>query len=818
MEAMEAQFWARVNGYLPGWRIEEGDGQPEAALLYAAWRLLEDTRERMERLPEKHEMEFLQAWGLERAEPMPMSVYAALTAPEGAQVAAGQELYLSGDGTRRWTAVHSVSAESMSLVGQVLESGHLGKLLALPPPTPEAPTALFDFRGSGSQRQAVRFAHSDAFRSQMGCTVCLSFPDSEAELLSILADAAKVSWQIESEDEAVQAVEPPQWTNGGLSFSLPAMPLAVALTAEVLPGAAASSAMCGTVLVSSQRRAFTCQTVVCDGAIASPGPFYPFGLSLESWRTCYLSCPDLFSLRGAKILLTAAITFTVWEELLPGTEQAPQYRSIMRRLPTPPPEPRDVYAQQVIWEYWNGNAWRPIPGTQELCPCFGKQKKDTLVQASFIWPLDAQPCPIQGQRDHWLRWRITQADGAGYLPRRFHVPQVLEIQIQADLQNAPVDISLCSGLNAQFQPRNSTPSPLFPTFAATGECWWLQFDRPPFRADLSLFIALSGRCTAGKLSAWESAPGALRPLELADGTDGLCHSGLLRLSGIHGRETTRFGRRGWWLCLRDESGTLSQGRRFPQLAGLYPGAACLLAAAGDTCQAGESVLPLRGGVVSGLTLTESFGGTPPEADWMTLSRARQRRHHLGRGVSPLDVEQLVREHIGAVVRTRSLRKGHQVLVAVLMRDAQHHSMAFAQHRKAITQLLLEQTALLSLGLEVQVREPNFYFIQVMVWIKRVPGRDMEADRDAVRLALEQFLHPVTGKFRGDGWRIGDLPTETEIRNDLTHRLPEVSFVQLLLTAVTPQGLEVDCTQVKDPFALPVPGSCTVRTVQREDLL
>lgn len=817
MQSWTEQFETRVDSYLPGWRTTEGDGQPEAALLYAARQLLADTRARMEHLPEKHEREFLQAWGLEQAEPVPMSVYAALTAPEGASVPAGQELYLSGDGNRRWITVHAVSAESLSLVGQVLESGPQEKLLSLPVPTPEAPTALFDFRAPGSQRQAVRFSHRDVFRSQAGCTVCLTFPGSGPELLSFLADAAQVVWSMESEDGGVQAVTAPQLESSGLRFSLPPAPLAVALTAQVLPGVTASSAVCGTVQVSTQRRVPACQTAVCDETIAPPGPFYPFGLSPEPWRICCLAFPDLLALPGAQVTLSVSLTFTAWEELLPGTDQSPTYRSIMRHLPTPPPKPRDVYVQQTAWEYWNGSAWRPIPGTQGLLSCFDQQQAGNFLQASFVWPQDAQPCLVQGQQEHWLRWRITQADGAGYLPRRFHTPQVAAIQAEAVLRDFPLDLAQCSGLNPPFQPRNNQPAPLFPALCSPGERWWLVFDHPPYDASLSLFAALHGRCPRGRLSAWESTPQGLRPLELEDGTDGLCHSGLLGLSGIQGAKTSLFGQTGWWLCLQEESGSLSQGPVFPQLVGLYPGTVCLQSSQADTCQSGESVLPLQGGVISGVTLTESFGGTAPEPNWVTLSRARQRRHHLGRGVSPLDVEQLIREHFGTVVRTRSLRQDQQVLVAVLIRDTAHHSMAFLQLRDAMTQLLLEQTALPSLGLDVQVREPNFYPIQVMVWFQSAPDRDAEADRNGIQAALEQFLHPVTGKFRGDGWRIGDLPTETEVRNHLKHQLPEIHFIQLLLTAVTPQGLELACSQVKDPFALPTPGSCTIRAIRGEDI-
>lgn len=89
LQAMDEQFLSRVSSYLPAWQYSPGDGQPEAAVLYAAWRLLEDTRQRLARLPEKHEAEFLRAWGLDPAPAVPMSVYATLTAPDGEAVLPG---------------------------------------------------------------------------------------------------------------------------------------------------------------------------------------------------------------------------------------------------------------------------------------------------------------------------------------------------------------------------------------------------------------------------------------------------------------------------------------------------------------------------------------------------------------------------------------------------------------------------------------------------------------------------------------------------------------------------------------------------------
>lgn len=819
MQPMDEHFLSRIRSYLPAWQIQPEDGQSEAAVLYAAWRMLEDTKTRMARLPEKHEIEFLRAWGLEPAKSTPMSVYAALTAPIGETVPAESQFYLSGSGTRLWNTTQTVHAESLHLLSQVLESGRLGKLLVLPPPTEEVPSRLFDFRATGNQRQAARFAHQDAFRSQNGCTVCLTFQAGDPNLLSFLTDTAQVRWSLELENGVEHAIDMPHQRDADLIFTLPSALQSVALLAEVLPGVAAPAAMCSGVCVSAQRERLPYQTAVCDDAIVTEGDFHPFGAGLEPWRTCYVSCPDAFSLRDAQVTISYTLSDTMREELLPGAEQPPVYRPIMRRLPTPPPPPRDIYAQSVRWEYWNGKVWLPIPHTRAMLSSFSTENITAKpVRYQLRWPADAQPCEIHGQLGYWLRWQVTQADGSGYLPCRLHMPEVQNLQFNASLACAPVEISVCSGLTTQFQCwHHSGEAPLFPALGPKEDGWWLLFDHAPFGESLSLFADLVGRVNGTRLTAWESTPDGLRPLGLEDETDGLCHSGLLRLSGMRGTLTDRFGQNGWWICFRDETGMLSRGRFYPRLSGLYPGAVCLQAACEDICQRGEPALPLQGGVVSGITLTDSFGGAPLEQDAEMLNRARLRRHHLGRGVSALDAAQLIRDRFRDVVRAHIWREENRFVVAVLIRDVHQHCAAFSQRKEPIVRLLQAETVIPTLGLAVEVREPNFYPVGVMIWLHTTPDCDFQTESEAVRRALTQFLDPVTGGFQENGWHIGELPGQAEIYNHLRSRLPHLKLMKILLTTVTPQGAEMDCAQVQDPLALPVSGNHIIRAVQGESL-
>ena len=201
-------------------------------------------------------------------------------------------------------------------------------------------------------------------------------------------------------------------------------------------------------------------------------------------------------------------------------------------------------------------------------------------------------------------------------------------------------------------------------------------------------------------------------LTLEDGTDGLSHSGVITLNDIQGQESARFGLRRWWLCLRDDSGRLSKGRRFPHLAALDCGAVRLQSDGGAPCRKGEPLSPLRGGTLRAVTLTEGFGGAAEETRADLLRRARALRHHWGRCVSAGDAEELICTRLRDVLRIRCVQEGDTLSVAALMRDVSCHAAAFALRRNEIFRLLERHSALPALGLRIAVREPVFYPVAV----------------------------------------------------------------------------------------------------------
>lgn len=275
------------------------------------------------------------------------------------------------------------------------------------------------------------------------------------------------------------------------------------------------------------------------------------------------------------------------------------------------------------------------------------------------------------------------------------------------------------------------------------------------------------------------------------------------------------------LCAPDQRDAHQRGafaRRgpYPVLLAVTGGAVLLRALGEDSCRAGEPFSPLHGGPASGVALTDGFGGAPTETGEARLRRLQNERHHLGRIVSAADAEQRIGSCVRDVSQVRCVVGEDGVEIGVLMRDTRHHEQAFQLKRDAIREVLDRSSALTALGLTIQVREPEFYPIHVMLWVRPVPGQDLAGVRRRIGQALDRFLDPGTGCFGGTGWRMGALPTQAQIRACLQAEVPGIRLVELVVAAAAPQGREQDPAGIRDPFALPLGGDYTVFSVEKRD--
>lgn len=218
MDTFWDTFRAYIRSYLPQWRYGPDGGEVESAVLLAAVELIGDSAARLDRLPEKYQLAFLQGWPLEPLEPDPMCTYAALAAPEGRPVPAGTKFYLSGDGRRLWQTAEDAQAE-IRLTDLFCTSR--GEVFPLPLPAPGHPVRLFDFREGRLPGPEIRFSHPDAFRSRNGCRTALALPEAPAQMLALFCGSA-ACWHLIGASGGEYPLAAPVRENRHLLFRLPA--------------------------------------------------------------------------------------------------------------------------------------------------------------------------------------------------------------------------------------------------------------------------------------------------------------------------------------------------------------------------------------------------------------------------------------------------------------------------------------------------------------------------------------------------------------------------------------------------------------------
>ena len=233
MDSFWDTYHAYIRSYLPQWRYSPDGGEMESAILLAAAELIRDSAARLARLPEKHQLAFLQGWPLEPLDPDPTCTYAALDAPEGCPVPAGTKFYLSGDGGRLWQTAEDAQAEAVRLTELFCTS--CGEVFPLPLPTPGHPVRLFDFREGRLPGPEIQFSHPDAFRSRNGCQTALALPEAPAQMLALFCGSA-ACWQLIGSSGSEYPLAAPVRENHHLLFRLPPAPDGYALRCR-LPAA-----------------------------------------------------------------------------------------------------------------------------------------------------------------------------------------------------------------------------------------------------------------------------------------------------------------------------------------------------------------------------------------------------------------------------------------------------------------------------------------------------------------------------------------------------------------------------------------------------
>ncbi|MCM1539756.1 MAG: hypothetical protein NC121_00665 [Blautia sp.] len=164
-----------------------------------------------------------------------------------------------------------------------------------------------------------------------------------------------------------------------------------------------------------------------DSGVGEGGKILPFGTSPEEACCCYLACDRILAAAEDEIRLRFRESYLT-EEKLPeplSAEWEKIYKKYrwLRQTQTV----REWRAEDTLWEYFNGNLWRELPGSGAWkTGCRGENEENR----AYVWhrPRDMKPCVVEGEEHFYIRLRLRRVCNAYALYYRKTIPVLEEIR------------------------------------------------------------------------------------------------------------------------------------------------------------------------------------------------------------------------------------------------------------------------------------------------------------------------------------------------------------------------------------------------------
>jgi hypothetical protein len=269
--------------------------------------------------------------------------------------------------------------------------------------------------------------------------------------------------------------------------------------------------------------------------IDPPQKFYPFGPVPTNQYIFYMAADQVFSKPGATISI--ALEFDALGQK--GSEEQ----------------------LELEWEYWNGNAWMPVPGLVDPTLHFTVDPGSEKI--TFVCP-GIKPKDINMQTHYWIRVRIC----SGHYGEQIYYyenetwkvtgpnpPKIREIKFGYDFNPAPKppgEIILKN--NFKYSPVEPGSGPFLPFVPPEKEDpgLYLGFDTSFFNDAVSLFFQVVREARSSRQLQWEYAgPDEWRRLQVKDETWNLSGQGHIQFIGPKDfTRTENFGLSRYWLRVR----------------------------------------------------------------------------------------------------------------------------------------------------------------------------------------------------------------------------------------------------------------------------
>ncbi|THF73388.1 baseplate J/gp47 family protein [Cohnella fermenti] len=591
--------------YTPEWRFRPDDPDPGSALALMFAHLLSGNIERLNQVPAKSFLAFLNRFHVELAQAKPAFAQLAFQLAEGTPepvfIERGVQVAASVPGEPRPILFETASAALLTparLTDVLSVSPRLDRIVRLAAdgemsllPGAGRGTAVFGTEGDNLQEHAMYLKHDYLFLLRHPALLELTVHHGQneqaaLESVQLLTDPAKVRWEYYSGGEWVEFQR-----SYGAGTTIRLLKLATQpVDSFVHDEVAGRWIRCRAVSMEERSGAAALGKVQLDRLLLKseyasprdddgirPDRLYfndvqlsdeegcmPFGDFFALFGLFYVSSEEVLSKRGATVTLKFGAEIRQ-HTLIPEQPPNINWKLIMKRHEIEKAEQFDpVTVATIQWEYWNGAAWVMLPIGAEAQKLFsvpweGEEEREI----SFVCPEDMAPISVNAEENYWIRGRIVQILNA-YSPKAiYYSPVVSNLRMRFGYERPerpPQKLMLQNNMEWKERTKEAqTGLGVFRPFLAMEGRYpalWLGFDQPPERGPIHLYLQMVERRIAESdvpFIEWEYLKGggagaSWAPLPAADETNGFTRSGDVQFVGPRDYAASEFfGMRRYWI-------------------------------------------------------------------------------------------------------------------------------------------------------------------------------------------------------------------------------------------------------------------------------
>ena len=564
-DSIREQIRALAGSYTPEWRYEGTEDDPGAALAELFAEMYGQSVDRLNALPEKLYIEFLNMIGYREPGPMSASGTVCFTPQPNIEepftVSAGTQLFTPDEEgenivyeTERTIQVAPAQVEDIYYVDGEADSIRRLDLS-------QRPRRFFELSGEELQRHRFLLAENDVLRLRTPARIRAVFRRGggyQAESAAALADE-NLRWTFRHGEEDIPFDEV-RAENGALVLE---KRNSLALEADEegricigCSGRPGGELTVDAMEIASEPLSPCAPDSVFDGdvPILPEEGGYCFGRRPSVYSMFYISCGDALTKKGADALLHLDLAFIVDEP----EAQRVRYdftQPIIDKQSAVEQKPDDVAVSKVVWEYFNGIGWKNLPVSGDRNPFSGG--RDGALDVRFTVPEDIEEAEVNAEIGFFIRARVVEMSNPESAYQRWIVPFLKGASFRWQYGSMRKPVWCFSENNGQqhvLEEAHRVTHLAFPALTPMPEersAMYFRFGASPHAMPLSLRFQVEGRARLRGQLLWEYWNGKrFEPIRAVDQTDRLLHSGEMFLF-LPDRvpETELIGLTGYWLRL-----------------------------------------------------------------------------------------------------------------------------------------------------------------------------------------------------------------------------------------------------------------------------